>query len=224
MKSKLLRLALVSLALTWFGAVVLAAPVRASIPTPARPFITANGIPMGDPIPLPIYKFTPPNVTGVSATTLAAQFSSISPVKVYTDFRNGMPFYTLPSTDTLTLFEQYGASSGFYLFNASDAFSPKARAGATFSPMAAQLATCGFILAKSLVPSNATVSLPCQWGGDGSPPLMYKTSEAWSASLNAQDGTYSQEQTGLIVQVPMSIDTSLYALSPITVSNRSPLR
>ncbi|MCL4489335.1 MAG: DUF6345 domain-containing protein [Chloroflexi bacterium] len=209
MKRNVLRLGLVSLALLLIGGAGLVAPARASDSTTARPFITANGTPLAAGEPLPILRFTSPNVTSDSAKTLAGHFSSVSTKKVYTDFRNGMPFYTLPSTDTLTHFEEYGATGGFYLFNASDAFSVTARTGAAFDPIAAQLVTCGFLLDKSLEPSNASVPLPCLW--DTKPSLVYKTSEAWSASLKVQDGTYSKQQTGLIVQVPMSIDTSPYS-------------
>jgi len=183
---------------------------QARASAPPGDLVTANGIALQAGTPLPVFRFAPPQVDTATAADLADRFSSVAGKPVFTDTYQSRVRFTVPNTDTLTSLEQYGATGGFYIFNASEAFSETVRAGSSFDKLVAQRLSCQFLLNKGLMPANVMVPGAAQQCDLDFQTNPYKTSEAWAAGLNIQNGTFTQQQIGLMVQVPMSIDTSPY--------------
>jgi hypothetical protein len=177
-------------------------------------FVTANGIRLQAGGVLPIFRFAAPTVSDATVTGLGRLFSSVQSTNVGTDQYQGLLRYTIPNTDTRTILEQYGATGGFNLYNASEAFSETVRSQAMFDETQARINACRFLLNNSLMPSGVTVpgaSVQCDPGSGWD--TLYRTTEAWSATTDTNNN-FSQTQVGLIVQVPMSIPTGRYSQIP----------
>ncbi len=186
----------------------------ATRPMPGDVFVTANGIALQAGAMLPIFSYLKPQVNLDTVNILARGFSSVSLQPIFTDTYGGSLRFTVPNTTTNTILQQFGATAGFYLFNAHEAFSETVRPGSVFDTTAAQKLACMFLLNKGLVPSNVIVPGAPQQCDINFSANPYKTTAAMAASLNLQNNAFGQQQIGLIVQVPMSIDTSRYSQIP----------
>lgn len=197
----------------------LAGPVTRAQPPAEEPeaavFVTANGIRLQAGLPLPIYRFVAPQVSGGQTAELAGQFTSVSGQSVFQDTYAGNLRFTVPNTATNTVLERYGATGGFYLYNASEAFTETVRPNASFDRTQAQINACQFLLNNGLVPQNVTIpGISQQCSPDAFVNNPYATSAAWAATLNAANGNFTQQQIGLAVRVPMNLNTGQYSQVP----------
>src|SRR5436853_5198695 len=122
-------LLLVLIALLGFG-------TQPSISAPAnpdlaagRPYVTRNGIVIQAGGQLPLFTMQAPALNGGAVSNLSQLFSNIynRGQGTLTDTYRGGVRYTVPNTATNALLEQYGATGGFYAFNAKAAFSETAQ-------------------------------------------------------------------------------------------------
>lgn len=190
-------------------------PVDQPAPAP-EVFVTANGIGIQAGQPLPVFRFSTPQVSSGQTTELANVFSSVSGQALTQDKYGDLVRYIVPNTATNTVLERYAATGGFYLYNASEAFTETVRAGATFDKTQAQVNACAFLLNnQGLVPTNVTipgVAQQCRRSAFDNNP--YATSEAWGATLDATTNNFTQQQIGLIVRAPMSLNTGAFSQVP----------
>ncbi len=189
-------------------------PADAPAQTP-EVFVTANGISLQAGQPLPVFRFSTPSVTSGQTAELARLFTSVSGQTVMQDMYADLVRFTVPNTRTNTVLERYTATGGFYLYNASEAFAETVRPNASFNRTQAQSSACQFLFNNGLIPQNVNIPGTAQ---QCSPDVFrnnpYATSGAWAATLEAASGRLTQQQIGLIVRVPMSLNTGAFSQVP----------
>lgn len=183
------------------------AAIAAPRPAPRR---TAQAPLVPGGTPLPIFHFDSPNVSDKDAFGLSQRFSGIAQrQQALQDTYLGRPRFTVPNTQTGALLEQYGATGGFYAYNAVEAFGESARG--PIDPTAAKALACTFLTGNSLLPPEAPPAGFC----DGSVLPYYvvpahATNQGAGMSIAATDSI----TIGLIVQVPLALNTGQYSQVP----------
>jgi hypothetical protein len=103
---------------------------------------------------LPVFQLLPPAVDPTTAMGLSGRFNTIGSQTVVSDTSRGTLRFTVPNTDTGTIFEQYGASGGFFASNPAVAFGDRGARG-PFDQDTAKALACDFLLHQQLFPSEA---------------------------------------------------------------------
>lgn len=181
-------------------------------------YLTSNGIWLESGLPLPVFQFLPPQVSADgSVRPLGGRFSAIGRTAPLdqTPYLN-QPRFTLYNEDTGSVLEQYGATGGFYAFNATEAFGETERGDV--NPVAAQQLACQVLHANNsmLRPDNDFIGTPnvqlCDFDFSANP---YATSLIESASADAAGNSLGIAETiGVVVQVPMVVKTGRYSQIP----------
>src|SRR5262245_12408394 len=201
--------------------------------TASRPYRTANGIVIQAGSDLPIFSLQAPPISADGAVNLSQQFSSIYERQGgLTDTYRGMPRYTVPNTTTNSILEQYGATGGFYAYNAKAAFDETVQ-GVLTAAQAEQLA-CNFLF-KPNSPNNSFINVDGQLlighdtgqqptpqfpalsvpmpGNCGKPG--YKVSLIWSnTEVNGAQAAGIPQVIGASVAVTMSLNTGAFSQTP----------
>ncbi len=179
-------------------------------------FVTANGISLQAGEPLPVFRFSTPQVSSGQTAELANLFSSVSGQGITQDKYGDLVRFIVPNTATNTVLERYTATGGFYLYNASEAFTETVRANASFDKTQAQVSACLFLLNnQGLAPQNVNVpGIAQQCTPQSFLNNPYATSEAWAATLDATTNNFTQQQIGLIVRAPMLLNTGAFSQVP----------
>jgi hypothetical protein len=111
---------LLAVSLASAGSALHAAPATQS---GNKPFTTANGVTIQAGEPLPVFRFATPQVTSQTATSLSSLFEGVVPPRttppVGQENYLNRPRFTVPNTATTSLLTQYGATGGFYAYNAT---------------------------------------------------------------------------------------------------------
>lgn len=162
--------------------------------------------------PLPVFKVTTPLISAETTHSLVQRFDRIyARQAVLQDAYLGHARFTVVNTQTNTLLEQYGATGGFYAYNAMEAFSETSRG--IVDAGNAQLLACRFVMLNQLLPSN--VRTPNTQNCDFNPQTQqpYKVTLAYAATQAAQAQPRVQV-IGALVQVPMELVTGEFSQIP----------
>jgi hypothetical protein len=166
-----------------------------AVPAAARPetgqtrtYRTANGITLEVGSPLPIFRMSPPPVSADGSVKLSQLFSSIySRQSALPDSYRGRPRYTVPATETNSILEQYGATGGFYAYNAQEAFGETAVGDLT--TYQARVRACNFLLGRQFIDADGqliighdTGQIRSQMAGLRVPPPGNCAEPAYSAA------------------------------------------
>lgn len=190
----------------------------------ARSFRTANGIVVPAGTLLPIFTMQAPTLSASGVSDLSQLFDNIytrnQPTQ--TDSYRGGLRYTIPNTETNSLLEQYGATGGFYAYNAKAAFGETAQGSLT--TFQAQQQACTF-LSKQLIDSNGALlighadgpAVP-QFNALRVPPPNclqqpgYSAKLIWSNTQAVGGSTPGVAQAiGAVVQVPMVLNVGIFS-------------
>jgi hypothetical protein len=188
--------------------------------TPAT-YRTSNGITVQAAMPIPAFQFLPPQVSADgSVRPLGGRFSAIGRAGDIdqTPYLN-QPRYTMVNTDTGAILEQYGATGGFYAYNPTEAFGEESRGD--IDPVLAQRHACNVLYGYNgmLFPDDDLISTPevfwCDYEFEKNP---YKTNLIQGSAADAAGRTIGSVETlGIIVQVPLSLNTGRYVQEPSNV-------
>jgi len=167
----------------------------------------------GPPGSLPVFRMIFPPVNRDNVESMANMFDQIGGRDPFTETtRLGTLRYTLGNTATGAIFEQYGATGGFFAHNAQVAFGDgSVRNFFALNADRARELACGFLTFHQLFPNEAQF-IDCAVGGEN---LPYQVIVANSTVLTPAAGFSSQAITGIsttrqiamIVQVPLAIST-----------------
>lgn len=198
----------------------------------ARAFRTANGIGIQAGTPLPIFAMVAPAVNGDGSVNLAQQFDNIyNRQSALTDtYRGGLRF-TVPNTTTNSILERYGATGGFYAYNAKEAFGETAQGSLTAA--AAESMACNFLFKpnspnKSFVNVDGLLLVGHDAGGQLTPQSSllsippptdcskpgYSAHLIWSNTQTSGGQSGTPQAIGAVVEVPMSLNTGLFSQTP----------
>jgi hypothetical protein len=183
-------------------------------PAPPTGLLTSNGIWLEANLPLPVFQFLPPEVTGDGSVRLASQFSAIGRgITPAQDEYLGRSRFTIYNESTNTVLEQYGATGGFYAFNPSEAFGEAPRG--SINPVIAQQLACQFLLSNQMFPDNDLIGTPnvqlCDFDFNANP---YNVSLISAAAADAGGRALGQQTLGAVVEVPMFVKTGRYSQIP----------
>ncbi len=186
------------------------APAQAQAP---GGILTSNGIWLQAGVPLPVFKFSTPEVTGDGSVLVASLFSAIGrSVQTGQDQYNGHERFTIINETTDSVLERFGATGGFYAYNAAEAFGETPR-GAV-DPVIAQQLACNFLVQNQLLPDQTSdlIGTPptilCDYDFNQNP---YPVSLITSAAADANGDLISEHVIGALVQVPMFVKTSRWS-------------
>lgn len=222
-KSVTLRLtAVLLLFLAFLSAIFFTARYTAAQndPQSASPtaYLTSNGIWLESGLPLPVFQFLPPQVSGDgSVRPLGSRFSAIGrDIAPIEESYLNQPRFIIFNEDTNSILEQYGATGGFYAFNPTEAFGETSRGGV--NPVVAQQLACQVLHANNgaLRPDNDFIGTPnvqfCDYDFSSNP---YDFSLIQSAAADAAGRSLGSVETiGIMVQVPMVVKTGRYSQIP----------
>ncbi len=182
-------------------------------------YLTANGISIQAGEPLRILQFNQPNISSADTSRVSQQFSAVyMRQQPQPDTYLGLPRYTMPNSNTLALLEQYGASGGFYAYQATEAFSETLRG--EVDTFAAQRLACQFLFDRGFMDGQGRLLIDRQIPQDVTTPdhqscdfndTLYATTPIIAATQSAPVGlTQVQTDTiGIVVQVPISLTTEI---------------
>jgi len=164
------------------------------------------------PPQLPVYSLSAPTVNISTTQSLASLFSGIGAQSVMTDTSHAStPLFMTGNPDTGALLEQYGASGGFFAFNASRAFAEEP-ANLDYSPWI----VCNFLSSNKLFPNDINPdNTNCEGQGlQYTNSLVYQTImtptiPSGATDLSAWDGITAVSETQVIAelwQIPLEID------------------
>ena len=200
----------------------LAAPVidtAAASRATGHAFRTANGIVIQAGIPLPIFAMHAPALSGGGVSNLSQQFSSIYARQgTLTDTYRGGLRYTIPNTVTNSILEQYGATGGFFAYNAKAAFGETVQGSLT--TLQAQQQACTFLFNRQFIDGNGQLLID-HASGQPTPQFSalrvpppnctqpgYSAKLIWSNTQTSGGQTLGVAQAiGAVVQVPMVLNT-----------------
>jgi hypothetical protein len=164
------------------------------------------------PPQMPVYSLSAPVVNAYTAQSLASLFEGIGAQTVVTETSQfSTPFYLTGNPDTGALLEQYGASGGFFAFNASRAFAERP-ANLDYGPWI----VCNFLASNKLFPYDINPeNTNCNGQGlNYTNSLVYNTIltptlPSSVTDITAWDGVSAISETQIIAQVwqiPLEID------------------
>ena len=183
--------------------------------TDAGGFLTGNGILIEGGTLLPVFNFLPPQVSTGSSIDLAVRFDTIGEQQPREDeYLDHMRFSVL-NEETNSILEQYGATGGFYAFNATAAFGEEVSGG--INSVDAQALACQFLLERELFPDNDLIRTPevfwCDYDFGENP---YDTTLIYAAAADSDGQTMGEDELlGIVVQVPMSVNTGAFSQVPM---------
>jgi len=195
-------------------AVPASVPVRAHLPEPEIPATVeqpAQAAPLQIPSELPVFNIISPEISSVETLSLSSRFAGIGGQKVYTDTSHAdTPRFTVvgKAGDEQTgtpILEQYGASSGFFAYNATRAFAEEERG--PFDPQTVKAQACDFLLVNELFPFSETAGevRNCQ-----DENLPYEVTIAKTSNQTPDDdGPAAEQHIAAIVRVPLSVQVGL---------------
>ena len=162
---------------------------------------------------IPIFKVSSPKITGDTTANLAGMFSPLANQPVKQDQYLGKNRFVVGNEKTNTILEQYGATGGFYLYNATEAFSQTPRG--TINPLVVQRQACNFLVNNKLLPAVQYVSTPTNNCGN----TTYSEQSPYHLSLGYVQGENNQPNAPIqdpvvisaIVQVPLEVNTSQFS-------------
>ncbi len=222
MNHKTMTLRLTAVFLLFLGLMAAISLTTAGQPTaqanaPAT-YLTNNGIQLTAGQPIPVFIFQAPQVSADgSVRPLGGRLGAIG-------FETGLeqapylnqPRFTMFNEETGAILEQYGATGGFYAFNATEAFSETFRG--ELDPIQAQYLACMMLYDynQMLLPDNDLISTPnvvsCDYDFNNNP---YIVSPIQAAAADAMGRSLSEPETiGLVVQVPMFVRTARFSRIP----------
>lgn len=181
---------------------------------PPTGFLTGNGILLEANTFLPVFQFLPPEVTADSSVNLALNFAAIGEQPAQQDQYLDHTRFSILNEASNAMLEQYGATGGFYAFNASEAFSEEVRG--PVDPVMAQSWTCQFLFFRQLFPDSNLISTPptnqCSVDFNTNP---YETSLIFAAAADSDgNATGPEEVIGVVVRVPMNLNTGAFSQVP----------
>ena len=170
-------------------------------------FMTANGILVPQGAGLPVFQFLSPQITEDTTNNLALVLEGVYSPTVESEQYLGNTRFVVPNQANNAVLEQYGATGGFYAYNATEAFGETPRG--TLDPVEAQYQACLFLQDNQLMPDN--VNTPgvqlCDYDFSSNP---YRVIVAQGAAVGASgiQGEVPPDDLSLVVQVPMSVTTA----------------
>lgn len=196
-----------------FGLTAVHPPAQAAHPeSTATGMYTRNGIWLEAGLPLPVFRFATPQVSGDGALGLAQWFEGLGTPELQADSYLGNPRFTVLNESSNSLLEQYGATGGFYAYNPDEAFAETPRGGV--DTVIAQIQACNFLLQNEMFPDNDLIGTPnvqyCDYDFSTNP---YDFSLIHAANENGR-GVYSDTVVGIVVQVPMVLKTGQFSQTP----------
>jgi prepilin-type processing-associated H-X9-DG protein len=210
-----------ALLVIWLLAVT---PVAGQVTLPAAgKAVPVPAIGLVAPSSLPVFQLSPPVVNPDVVMSLSGRFNAIGRQGVASDTTRGALRFTLANTATGSIFEQFGASGGFFASNANVAFGDGSVRG-PLDPGTAKMLACDFLMLHQLFPAEAQ-NQDCALGR----ALPYNTIIAsrtvftpsgGAGSLEAMAGVSTTEQIAVIVQVPLAINIS--GAVPLPIPLRGP--
>lgn len=201
------------------GLLITASGALAASPPPDNP--TSNPQMLMQGLPLPVFKFMPPSVTGEATQSLANHFAPLAEQVVHEDSYLGNARFTVGNEGTGAILQQYGATGGFYAFNPMAAYGETARGkwsdNLEMDKADARYQACMFLLTHELMPTGGvSIDLPSGCDYDFLKNPIYNVTEIMS---NTEGTVPSQAEAiliGLVVKIPMSVNVGQWVdLSPI---------
>lgn len=181
-------------------------------------YLTNNGIQLTTGQPLPVFLFQAPQVTADgSVRPLGGRFSALGfETGLQQDSYLNQPRFTMFNEGTGAILEQYGATGGFYAFNATEAFTETVRG--EIDPVQAQYLACMMLYGNNqmLLPDNDFIGTPdvvfCDYDFATNP---YTVSLIQAGEADPMGRSLSEAQTiGAVVQVPMFVKTGNFSQIP----------
>jgi hypothetical protein len=162
---------------------------------------------------LPVFALTSPPVSTNSALGLAARLEGLGGTTVVSDTTHAKTQrFVVGNRQTPSTFEQYGASGGFFAYDAALAFSETIKPA--LDPNSAKLMACQFLLRNELFPAETSASERSCQSGQTLPYLVT------FGHRNTNDPNGAKGLIGVEVQVPLAIDIG--ATAPLTVPLAGP--
>lgn len=194
-----------------------------------QPFVTANGIALQQNLALPILSLQPLTVTNRDTAALANRLEGLGASQfVGSDEYQGLPRFTVPNTDTASLFTQYTATGGFYAFDLDEIGREDARGEVDVEQ--AKLLACQFLLqngfidpegnllrtAQSQTPQGVRILNPggCNFAQGQSPGYEVSTIQAATVSATTPNAAPTIQTIGASVVITMAVPLLRQSLAP----------
>lgn len=171
------------------------------------------------PCQLPVYQLSPPLVDPTTTLALADILEGIGGQQAYTDTSHAdTPRFTVIDEASGAALERYGASGGFFAFQANEAFTDVNRG--PFDLLDAKHLACNFLMNNELFPWEQTPPEAMNCDDRGSLPYDVNVINLAGQSAGPIHAISPTIQTGVVVRVPLGVDVGTQA--PLFIPMQGP--